>query len=132
MYRESIRKLSPRCGRDRFFEMLRTHDLLVERKRSYTRTTNPYHRFRVHRNLIKDSQPERPNQVWVSDITYIQTGDRNHPSFGQGNPVLQPSAHEAIDPQGDVDKHDGRESLLRKRDGRTGERDTQGRVPVGE
>ncbi|MDR3252950.1 MAG: IS3 family transposase, partial [Tannerella sp.] len=75
-YGESIRKLSPRYGRDRFFKMLRTHGLPVERKRSYMRTMNPYHRFHVHGNPVRECKPERPNQVWVSDITYIQTGDK--------------------------------------------------------
>jgi hypothetical protein len=74
MYGESIRKLSPRCGRDRFFEMLHTRGLPMERKRSYMRTTNPYHRFRAHRNPVKECKLERPNQVWVSDITYIRIG----------------------------------------------------------
>jgi transposase InsO family protein len=76
MYGESIRKLSPHYGRDRFFEMLRTRSMLMERKRSYIRTANPYHRFRVHGNSVRECKLERPNQVWVSDITYIRMGDK--------------------------------------------------------
>jgi len=37
------------------------------------RTTNSYHRFYKYPNLIKDLHINRPEQVWVSDITYIRT-----------------------------------------------------------
>lgn len=59
-------------GRDKFFVWLKRHDLLVEPKRSYTKTTNSYHRFRIHQNLIKETEVTKPNQVWVSDITYLR------------------------------------------------------------
>lgn len=39
------------------------------------RTTDSRHNFPLYPNLIKDLLIERPNQVWVSDITYIRTGD---------------------------------------------------------
>ena len=60
-------------GRDRLFNILRREGLLVRRKRSYLRTTNSLHRFRVHKNLIKTMEIIRPNQVYVSDITYLKT-----------------------------------------------------------
>lgn len=60
-------------GRDKFLSILRDNDLLVGRKKSYTKTTNSFHRFRKWKNLIKDLELIRPNQVWVSDITYIRT-----------------------------------------------------------
>jgi transposase InsO family protein len=74
MYKDSIHKIDPGCGRDKFFDILRANDLLVERKHSSTRTTNSYHRFYTHKNLIKDIEVTHPNQVWVSDITYIRAG----------------------------------------------------------
>lgn len=42
-------------------------------KKSYTRTTNSFHRFYKHKNLLYDKTIDRSNQCWVSDITYIRT-----------------------------------------------------------
>jgi putative transposase len=61
-----------RVGRDKLFDILREHDMLVKRKRSYVKTTNSYHKFHKYTNLIKGLEINRPNQVWVSDITYIR------------------------------------------------------------
>jgi transposase InsO family protein len=72
MYAGQIHEISPRLGRDKFFGLLRAAGLLVPRKRSYTRTTDSYHRFYRHRNLLKDMKVTAPNQAWVSDITYIR------------------------------------------------------------
>ncbi len=60
-------------GRDRLFEILREHQMLVQRRKRYTRTTDSRHPFRYYPNLIKDIRIERPGQVYVSDITYIHT-----------------------------------------------------------
>lgn len=61
-----------KVGRDKLFDILREHDMLVKRKRSYVKTTNSYHKFHKYSNLIKNMEITRPNQVWVSDITYIR------------------------------------------------------------
>ncbi len=45
--------------------------MLVRPKKRYVRTTNSWHHFHKYPNLIKDLSIDRPNQVWVSDITYI-------------------------------------------------------------
>jgi transposase InsO family protein len=60
-------------GRDRLFDLLREHELLIYPKRNYRRTTNSKHNFRMYRNLIKDLELTGSNQVFVSDITYIRT-----------------------------------------------------------
>jgi transposase InsO family protein len=62
-----------KISRDRFFNVLRQHKLLIKRRRNYCRTTNSNHRFRVYDNLVKDKPIIRANQVWVSDLTYIDT-----------------------------------------------------------
>jgi transposase InsO family protein len=68
-----------KVGRDKFFEILRANHLLVQARRSYHITTNSHHRFRKHKNLILEVPIIRPEQVWVSDITYI--GKREKPCY---------------------------------------------------
>lgn len=60
-------------GRDQFFDFLRDHYLLVRRKRYRAITTNSNHWLRMYPNLIKELQPTGAHQLWVSDITYIET-----------------------------------------------------------
>jgi len=62
-----------KVGRDRLFDILRANEMLVRRKKASCRTTNSYHHFYKYNNLIKAMEVTRPNQVWVSDITYIRT-----------------------------------------------------------
>jgi transposase InsO family protein len=63
-----------RLGRDRFFEVLRGHNLLVRPRRAERpRTTHSRHALPVFTNLIRDRQVSRPNEVWVADLTYLRT-----------------------------------------------------------
>ena len=62
-----------KMGRDRFFQWLKEHDLLIRPKRMYVHTTQSNHRFWVHENLTPNIVLDRPNKLWVSDITYIRT-----------------------------------------------------------
>jgi putative transposase len=63
-------------GRDRLFAILKANHMLIKPKRSFRRTTDSYHRFRKHKNLIESITPARPEQIWASDITYI--GNRSN------------------------------------------------------
>ena len=47
--------------------------MLTLRKKYSSRTTNSLHRFYKYKNIIKDIEVTKSNQVWVSDITYIRT-----------------------------------------------------------
>jgi phage antirepressor YoqD-like protein len=58
-------------GRDKFFAILRKNHLLIQPRGRYYVTTNSIHRFKKHDHLILNIDIKRPNQVWVSDITYI-------------------------------------------------------------
>jgi transposase InsO family protein len=68
-----------KIGRDKFIDILRANHLLIIPKRSYHITTNSHHRFRKHQNQILKLQIQRPEQVWVSDSTYI--GKRETPCY---------------------------------------------------
>jgi transposase InsO family protein len=60
-------------GRDAFFDLLRQHGLLVRKRRTRAITTNSFHWLHKYPNLIREFVPLSPNQLWVSDITYIRT-----------------------------------------------------------
>jgi len=62
-------------GRDAFFDFLRNNDLLVRNKRYRPKTTLSSHWLRKYPNLIKDFVPTGAHQLWVSDITYIETNE---------------------------------------------------------
>ena len=68
-----LEKAGVRIGRDRFFKVLEEKGLLLEPLPKSPRTTNSRHSLPVFRNLIADKELSGPNQVWVSDITYIRT-----------------------------------------------------------
>jgi len=62
-----------KIGRDNFFTFLSRNDLLINREARVPRTTDSRHRLGVYANLLKDSEITKPNEGWVSDITYIRT-----------------------------------------------------------
>jgi len=63
-------------GRDKLFDLLSVCGMLVRRrKRKRVSTTDSNHPFRKYPNLVKGLTVMRPNQLWVSDITYISKAD---------------------------------------------------------
>lgn len=68
-------------GRDELFNILRDEGMLIRKRRYKKRTTFSNHNMRVYKNAIKDIVPMRPNEVWVSDITYIQYLDTDYYLF---------------------------------------------------
>ena len=59
-----------KIGRDALFNLLASNYLLVRRKKRKITTTDSYHRFKKYPNLVRDFKPDKPNQLWVSNITY--------------------------------------------------------------
>lgn len=57
-------------GGDSFYTLLRRHRLMLPPRKARG-TTNSNHRYHKWKNLIKGFVPTSPNQLWVSDITYI-------------------------------------------------------------
>lgn len=68
-----MREAGVSVGRDRFFELLAEHDLLVVRKPGAPHTTNSRHCLPVFHNLLAGMTLNAPNEAWVSDLTYIRT-----------------------------------------------------------
>lgn len=66
-----------KLGRDCLFRMLREENLLILKRKKYTKTTNSKHWMRKYPNLIKEIIPQRPEQIWVADITYLDTTENN-------------------------------------------------------
>jgi len=58
-------------GYNRFYDIIERHDLKVRRKKRRARTTDSSHDLPLYPNLVKELIPVRPNQLWVSDITYM-------------------------------------------------------------
>jgi putative transposase len=59
-----------KMGRDALFDLLSCHGLLVRRRRRSVKTTQSQHWLKKYTNLVKDYVPSRPNELYVSDITY--------------------------------------------------------------
>ena len=58
-------------GRDKMAEIIAKYGLNVRKRMRKPRTTDSSHGLPTYPNLVKDLIPTRPNQVWVTDITYI-------------------------------------------------------------
>ena len=72
--RPKLEQIGAKVGRDKLFGILREERLLVVPKRRFQKTTYSRHRYAVAANRVKQLQITAPNQVWVSDITYLRTG----------------------------------------------------------
>ena len=75
LLRPELDEANVSIGRDRFFEVLAEHDLLVVPKRGRPHTTNSRHSLPVFRNLLAGNCFKFPNEAWVSDLTYIRTDE---------------------------------------------------------
>ena len=62
-------------GERKFFKVLKAHNLLVIRKKRRAITTDSKLWKGQYPDLVKELVPSRPEQVWVSDITYFRTKD---------------------------------------------------------
>jgi putative transposase len=78
-----VRRLQPEladdgfvAGRDRIERLRRELGLRCKQKRKFKGTTNSNHDLPVAENLLNQTfEPTAPNQVWLTDITYIPTAE---------------------------------------------------------
>ena len=68
------RKHFIKMGRDALFSTLSDHRLLIRRRKRRIYTTQSYHWLKKYSNLTKGWYPQVPEQLWVSDITYVPCG----------------------------------------------------------
>lgn len=109
---KSIRADMPRCGvrklqriladyghligRDRLFDLLRSEGMLVARKHYRIITTYSRHWMKKYSNLIKGLNVDHPNQVWVSDITYVEINEKGVRSFAYLSLITDAYTHEIV------------------------------------
>ncbi len=78
MLKEDFKERGIKIGRDALFSYLKSESLLIKPKRNYTKTTHSKHWLKKYPNLMKDGVPTKPEQYFVSDITYIKSRERTH------------------------------------------------------
>lgn len=73
LWRIYLREFEGSCplGRDRFVALLHENDMQLRHRQRGTRTTDSRHNLPLYPDLAKSFIPDAPNQLWVSDITYI-------------------------------------------------------------
>lgn len=78
LLKNEFEKQEIKIGRDALFGYLKSESLLIKAKKNYTITTNSKHWLKKYPNLMKDVIATRPEQYFVSDITYIKRRERTH------------------------------------------------------
>lgn len=74
----ALRQQGLKLGRDGLFSLLKEKGLLIKPKRRYTKTTDSKHWMKKHPNLLKEITVSRPQEVYVSDITYVESAAGVH------------------------------------------------------
>jgi putative transposase len=71
-----LRHRGYRTGRKRVARLMRRRGLAARRRRRFRTTTHSQHRFPVAPNVLaRQFERTAPDQAWVTDITYISTGE---------------------------------------------------------
>jgi transposase InsO family protein len=60
-----------KIGRDALFDLLVVNKLLVRKRKRRVNTTQSHHWLKKYSNLTKTWYPQKPNELWVADITYV-------------------------------------------------------------
>ena len=70
--------LGEKCGKNRVRRLMHENNIIpkTKTKRKFKVTTDSKHNKTIHNNILDGNfSAEAPNERWVSDITYIQTGE---------------------------------------------------------
>ena len=78
LLKDELVELNIKIGRDALFSYLKSENMLVKPKKNYIKTTNSKHWLRKHPNLMKEVKAKRPEEFFVSDITYVKSRERTH------------------------------------------------------
>lgn len=71
---QALKQKDVPCSENRVARLMKEDGLRAKTKRRFKVTTNSKHDLPVAPNLLKrDFSPEKPDQVWAGDITYIWT-----------------------------------------------------------
>jgi putative transposase len=74
---KELRKTGHRHGRNRIARLMKQKDLCGRQQKRYrVQTTDSHHQEPIAPNRLAEApKPSAPNQIWVADITYIETGE---------------------------------------------------------
>ena len=71
---EELQAKGMRCSENRVARLMKVHGIVGKAKKKFTATTNSTHTLPVAENILNQNfVSDKPNNVWVSDITYIPT-----------------------------------------------------------
>ena len=72
----ALRQQGETCGKHRVARVMRQQGLAAKHRRKFRATTNSAHDLPVAVNVLnRQFTPAAPNQAWVSDLTYVPTGE---------------------------------------------------------
>ena len=71
-----LRNRGHHVGRNRVARLMRANGLNAKRRKKFRTTTKSDHKHTASPNLVnRQFQPEAPNKVWASDLTYVATAE---------------------------------------------------------
>ena len=77
LIKKDLQQQNLKFGRDKLFTLMQYYGLQIKPRRRYIQTTMSKHWLRKWPNIIKEKIVHQPDEVWVSDITYLKTEQGN-------------------------------------------------------